>query len=37
LAHRRVLRPDLWISRLVPGDIVEESLNRVPTPPAVAP
>ena len=37
LAHRLVLRPELWISRLVPGDIVEEILNRVPTPPAVAP
>jgi MoxR-like ATPase len=36
LAHRLVLRPELWISRLVPGDIVEEILNRVPTPPAVA-
>ena len=37
LAHRLVLRPELWISRIVPGDIVEEILNRVPTPPAVAP
>jgi MoxR-like ATPase len=37
LAHRLVLRPELWISRVVPGDIVEEILNRVPTPPAVAP
>jgi MoxR-like ATPase len=36
LAHRLVLRPELWISRVVPGDIVEEILNRVPTPPAVA-
>jgi MoxR-like ATPase len=37
LAHRLVLHPELWISRVVPGDIVEEILNRVPTPPAVAP
>jgi MoxR-like ATPase len=37
LAHRLVLRPELWISRVAPGDIVEEILNRVPTPPAVAP
>ncbi|HEY8872101.1 MAG TPA: MoxR family ATPase [Stellaceae bacterium] len=35
LAHRIILRPELWVSRISPGDIVEEILNRVPTPQAV--
>jgi MoxR-like ATPase len=37
LAHRIILRPELWVSRISPTDIVEEILGRVPTPPAVAP
>jgi MoxR-like ATPase len=37
LAHRIILRPELWVSRISPGDIVEEILNRVPTPQAVEP
>jgi MoxR-like ATPase len=36
LAHRLVLRPELWVSRVNPGDIVNEILGRVPTPKAVA-
>jgi MoxR-like ATPase len=36
LAHRLVLRPELWVSRVNPGDIVTEILSRVPTPKAVA-
>jgi MoxR-like ATPase len=35
LAHRIILRPELWVSRISPGDIVEEILSRVPTPEAV--
>src|SRR5215207_993409 len=36
LAHRLVLRPELWVSRVNPGDVVQEILGRVPTPKAVA-
>jgi MoxR-like ATPase len=36
LAHRIVLRPELWVSRTNPADIVGEILTRVPTPKAVA-
>jgi MoxR-like ATPase len=35
LAHRLVLRPELWVSKVVPADIVEDILSRVPTPKAV--
>ncbi len=35
LAHRIILRPELWVSRISPADIVEEILSRVPTPAAV--
>jgi MoxR-like ATPase len=35
LAHRIILRPELWVSRISPADIVEEILGRVPTPAAV--
>ena len=34
LAHRLALRPELWVQRLRPDDIVEELLDRVPTPKA---
>jgi MoxR-like ATPase len=34
LAHRLSLRPELWIQRLRPDDIVLELLDRVPTPKA---
>lgn len=37
LAHRLVLRPELWVSRISSADIVEEILGRVPTPQAVVP
>ena len=37
LAHRLVLRPELWVSRLAPGDVVTEILDRVPTPAAIIP
>ena len=32
LAHRLSLRPELWVQRLRPDDIVLELLDRVPTP-----
>ena len=32
LAHRLALRPELWVQRLRPEDIVLELLDRVPTP-----
>ena len=35
LAHRIILRPEMWVSRISPGDIVEEILSRVPTPEAI--
>jgi len=34
LAHRLVLKPELWIQRLAAEDIVREVLDRVPTPKA---
>src|SRR5438034_11219913 len=34
LAHRIALRPELWVQRLSPNDIVAELLDRVPTPKA---
>ena len=34
LAHRLALRPELWVQRLQPDDIVAELLDRVPTPKA---
>jgi len=37
LAHRMVLRPELWASRVSPADVVAEILSRVPTPAAIAP
>ena len=34
LAHRLTLRPELWVQRIRGDDIVRESLDTVPTPPA---
>jgi MoxR-like ATPase len=34
LAHRLVLRPELWVQRISGEDVVREVLERVPTPPA---
>jgi MoxR-like ATPase len=34
LAHRLVLRPELWVQRVSPEDVVREVLAAVPTPPA---
>jgi len=34
LSHRLLLRPELWVQRLRPDDIVLELLDRVPTPKA---
>ena len=34
LSHRLTLRPELWVQRLRPDDIVLELLDRVPTPKA---
>jgi MoxR-like ATPase len=34
LAHRLVLRPELWVQRVSADDVVRESLETVPTPPA---
>jgi MoxR-like ATPase len=35
LAHRMVLRPELWVSRVNPASVVQDILDRVPTPKAV--
>jgi MoxR-like ATPase len=32
LAHRLVLRPELWVSRLTPAQVVETLLHQVPAP-----
>jgi MoxR-like ATPase len=34
LAHRLMLRPELWVQRVRPEDVVREVLDEVPTPPA---
>jgi MoxR-like ATPase len=34
LAHRLTLRPELWVQRVSPEDIVRETLEQVPTPSA---
>jgi len=34
LAHRLMLRPELWVQRVRPEDVVAESLQTVPTPAA---
>jgi MoxR-like ATPase len=34
LAHRLMLRPELWVQRVRGEDIVAEALETVPTPPA---
>jgi MoxR-like ATPase len=33
LSHRIILRPELWVQRVRPEDIVRECLEQVPTPP----
>jgi MoxR-like ATPase len=34
LSHRLMLRPELWVQRIRPEDVVRESLETVPTPAA---
>jgi MoxR-like ATPase len=34
LAHRLMLRPELWVQRIRPEDVVREAMELVPTPPA---
>jgi MoxR-like ATPase len=34
LAHRLMLRPELWVQRVQPDDVVREALDTVPTPAA---
>jgi MoxR-like ATPase len=34
LAHRLMVRPELWVQRLRGEDVVAEALETVPTPPA---
>jgi MoxR-like ATPase len=34
LAHRLALKPELWVQRVRPEDVVREQLETVPTPPA---
>ena len=34
LAHRLVLKPELWVQRLSAEDVVRDILDAVPTPPA---
>jgi MoxR-like ATPase len=36
LAHRLILRPELWITRVAEEDIIRDLLNKVPTPKAEA-
>jgi MoxR-like ATPase len=36
LAHRIVLRPELWVARLSPVEVVNDALKQVPTPKAEA-
>jgi MoxR-like ATPase len=35
LAHRLMLRPELWVSKLDPAEIVRDILGKVPTPKVV--
>ena len=37
LSHRLMLRPDLWVQRVRPEDVVEECLRQVPTPATIHP
>jgi MoxR-like ATPase len=37
LAHRLMLRPELWVQRLSGEDVVRDVLESVPTPPAEDP
>ena len=37
LAHRLVLRPELWVRRIDAGDVIERVLAAVPAPPAMDP
>jgi MoxR-like ATPase len=32
LAHRLILRPELWVSKVSPGQVVADLLSQVPTP-----
>src|SRR5207245_6183905 len=32
LAHRLMLRPELWVQNVRPGDVIRETLQTVPTP-----
>jgi MoxR-like ATPase len=34
LAHRLLLKPELWVQRFSPDDVIREALDTVPTPPA---
>jgi MoxR-like ATPase len=34
LAHRLMLRPELWVQRISPDEVVQQALDTVPTPPA---
>jgi MoxR-like ATPase len=34
LAHRLMLRPELWVQRIRPEEVVQQALDTVPTPPA---
>ena len=34
LAHRLILRPELWVSKVSPVQVVEDLLAQVPTPSA---
>jgi len=37
LAHRLMVRPELWVQRIRSEDVVLEALDTVPTPPAEDP
>jgi MoxR-like ATPase len=35
LAHRLTLKPEMWMRRVAPEDVVREVLGEVPAPPTV--
>jgi MoxR-like ATPase len=37
LAHRLTLKPEMWMRRVAPEDVVREVLGEVPAPPTVRP
>jgi MoxR-like ATPase len=36
LAHRIIIKPELWVSRLKEEEVIQEILDMVPTPKAIS-